>query len=112
MTILEDLKSGRLVVVPRDPDDAMIEVAYGVLTAELLSLVEGMERERDEALKAADEMDECQKSMFVKMKAAEAKADALREALKFLREHGSRDVKEICDQALAPTPSRSPEQPE
>lgn len=32
------------------------------------------EAERDEAMKAAGEMDECQKSMFVKMKAAEARA--------------------------------------
>ncbi len=74
MTILDQIKTGRLVVVPRDPDDAMIETAYDVLvdgkewgrqvsgadvfaamlaaspdhTTALVALVEGMERERDE----------------------------------------------------------------
>jgi hypothetical protein len=114
MTILEDLKSGRLVVVPREaladlcnavmadiseakrrldadiPKDAPVHPVSAFLTgtalhvgkaraspdhtAGLIALVEGMEREHDEAMKAAGEMDECQKSMFVKMKAAEALA--------------------------------------
>lgn len=79
MTILEDLKAGRLVVVPRGATDAMriaghyaghcavrktgepdANWTWGMMiaaspdhTTALLSLVEGMERERDEALDLA-----------------------------------------------------------
>jgi hypothetical protein len=118
MTILEDLKSGRLVVVPREATAEMQWADAGTSephrpawnsamwraflaaspdhTAGLIALVEGMERERDEAEQALRTVQNAAKT--IEHLRQNARFDhALRAEVESIRQHGS----EMTDALLA-----------